>query len=198
MSRPTAFVTVGQQFGRLTVTDPEVRTDRGHRGARCECVCGTSVVPKIADLRAGRVQSCGCLKREQRVAQSRRAAAAHTSHGLTAHPLYQTWYHMLARCEDPVHKYYKYYGGRGITVCLRWHDVRLFIEDIERDLGPRPPGLTLDRIDNDGNYEPGKVRWATRKAQAQNRRNGWTPERRAAHSKRIKELHAKGLYAGRC
>lgn len=65
---------------------------------------------------------------------------------------------------------YPNYGGRGITVCERWQDPRLFVEDIERDLGPRPDGLTFDRIDNDGNYEPGNVRWATRSVQNSNKR----------------------------
>lgn len=75
---------------------------------------------------------------------------------------------MLHRCENPSNKRYAKYGGRGIKVCDRWHDVRLFLGDIERDLGPRPKGMTLDRIDNDGNYEPGNVQWAS---DAQQRRN---------------------------
>ena len=69
---------------------------------------------------------------------------------------------MLNRCENPQHQAYKQQGGRGIQVCGRWHDVRLFIEDIERILGPRPAGMTLDRCpDNDGNYEAGNVRRAS-------------------------------------
>jgi hypothetical protein len=77
---------------------------------------------------------------------------------------------MLYRCEYPHYRKYSDYGGRGITVCERWHDVRLFIEDIERLLGPRPARHSLDRIDNDGNYEPGNVRWATVIEQNNNRR----------------------------
>jgi hypothetical protein len=77
---------------------------------------------------------------------------------------------MVRRCENPRFKQWKDYGGRGVRVCERWHDVRLFLADIERDLGPRPDGCTLDRIDVNGNYEPGNVRWATWLQQAANRR----------------------------
>jgi hypothetical protein len=90
-------------------------------------------------------------------------------HGLSKHPLYGTWTGMIDRCEKPRNHAFHRYGGRGIQVCERWHDVRLFIEDIERLLGPRPQGKTLDRIDNDGGYEPGNVRWATPLEQAQPR-----------------------------
>jgi hypothetical protein len=86
------------------------------------------------------------------------------------HCLYVTWYDMLQRCENPRDVAYKYYGGRGIRVCERWHDVRLFIEDIEQELGPRPEACTLDRPANDGDYESGNVRWATWKQQLANRR----------------------------
>ena len=95
----------------------------------------------------------------------------HTTHGQANHPLYSVWYSMLQRCENPRNPAYKHYGGRGIAVCERWHDVRLFIEDIERDLGPRPAGMSIDRHpDNNGNYEPSNVRWATTLQQAQNKR----------------------------
>lgn len=88
------------------------------------------------------------------------------------HPLYQTWTGMLHRCYSEDSKNYPNYGGRGIEVCERWHDVRLFVEDIERELGPRPEGCTLNRKDNDGNYELGNVEWATRGQQARNTRRG--------------------------
>lgn len=95
----------------------------------------------------------------------------HTTHGLANHPLYSVWYSMLRRCENPKDPAYKNYGGRGIAVCERWHDVQLFIEDLERDLGPRPAGMSIDRFpDNNGNYEPGNVRWATDIQQARNKR----------------------------
>jgi len=99
-----------------------------------------------------------------------RQRAAVTTHGFAKHPLYKTWGNMLRRCENPRDRYYDCYGGRGIQVCERWHDVRLFVADLERDLGPKPARYSLDRIDNNGNYEPGNVRWAPWKVQAANRR----------------------------
>ncbi len=75
---------------------------------------------------------------------------------------------MIHRCENPNHQSYGYYGAKGIKVCDRWHDARMFFEDIERDIGPRPDGLTLDRISVGGDYEPGKVRWATKSEQSCN------------------------------
>lgn len=85
----------------------------------------------------------------------------------TRHPLYQTWYGMLSRCERTGHVGYKYYGGRGIKVCERWRSFTVFVEDV--GLPPRA-GYTLDRKDPDGNYEPGNVRWAPRIVQANNKR----------------------------
>lgn len=76
---------------------------------------------------------------------------------------------MLRRCEDSDNKSYPRYGGRGIAVCGEWHDVAVFIAWIEANIGPRPDGMSIDRIDNDGNYEPGNVRWATRSQQQRNK-----------------------------
>lgn len=91
-------------------------------------------------------------------------------HGLSGHPLFDAWYQMLRRCENTGNSQYEDYGGRGIQVCDQWHDPAVFIADIERSLGSRPGGCTLDRIDNDGNYEPGNVRWAPRSVQNGNQR----------------------------
>jgi hypothetical protein len=85
-------------------------------------------------------------------------------------PLYTAWRNMKRRCFNPSDESYHNYGGRGITVCEEWLDWVLFRDYIAANLGPRPPGLTLDRIDNDGNYEPGNVRWATYTEQNRNRR----------------------------
>ena len=92
-------------------------------------------------------------------------------HGLTKHPLWNTWHMMMQRCYNPNATRYTRYGGRGIGVCPEWHDVVAFISWIEANLGPRPAGMTLDRLDNEGDYEPGKVRWATAKEQQRHRQH---------------------------
>lgn len=91
---------------------------------------------------------------------------ANTRHGLSNTPTHVTWMSMNQRCNDPGAVQYPYYGGRGITVCDRWQSFENFLAD----MGERPEGLTLDRIDGDGNYEPGNCRWATKSEQAKNRK----------------------------
>lgn len=88
------------------------------------------------------------------------------THGLRRHPLYKTWCEMRYRCEDPKKDNYRYYGGRGIKVCYRWLDFAAFVAD----MGERPEGMTLDRINPDGHYEPTNCRWATKETQANNTR----------------------------
>jgi hypothetical protein len=176
----------GTQFGQLVVLE-EVRLPNtpgrirhgflaGPRGARCLCDpvlggCGTETIVQAAALASGNTRSCGCLRIEVATARLPAMVAANTQHGLARtgsdkHPLYDSWYGMMSRCYNPGHEHYGRYGGRGITVCRRWHDPAAFISDIECLIGPRPPGMTLDRTDNDGNYEPGNIQWA----EAQQRR----------------------------
>ena len=170
-------IEVGQRFGRLVVIDPLVRKQRpsapsGRRAVLCDCDCGTQAVVVPGQLVHGGAVSCGCAQREW-IAEHNR------SHGLTGHPLYTVHQGMMQRCYREGHPGYKNYGARGIAVCDRWRDdVGVFIEDIEREIGPRPQGkyengrplYELDRIDNDGNYEPGNVRWATVSEQRRNTR----------------------------
>jgi hypothetical protein len=163
---------VGQRFGRGIITEGDIRVPRpgrksGTPGARLRCDCGTVYESAASVLMDGHRQSCGCLKSDMSRANGRLQEG---THGLTRHELYGTWVAMLHRCEDPDWSSYPYYGGRGIQVCNRWHDVTAFVTDIEADIGPRPDGYTLDRIRNSGNYEPGNVRWASRSEQSRNRR----------------------------
>lgn len=148
----------GERFGRLVVIDPSDR-----RAVLCLCDCGAEARVPIKRLFNGQNKSCGCLRRE----------GTSRTHGLTDHPLYPTWQGMWARCTKPTATGYRDYGGRGITVCEPWRDPAVFIAYIETSIGPRPEGLTLDRIDNDGNYEPGNLRWSTFEEQARNRRSTW-------------------------
>ena len=168
MARLSTYV--GQRFGRGVVIDAEARIvtrskPGGRRGARLRCDCGTEYVAYLHCLIRQDTTSCGCWRKET---AARNVVAMNRTHGLTQNPLYQTWQQMIRRCENPQDHRYPGYGGRGIKVCERWHDVRLFIEDLDRDLGQRPDGMTLDRIDNDGNYEhamsggpPGRSRRTT-------------------------------------
>jgi hypothetical protein len=104
-------------------------------------------------------------------------SVAVTTHGLSRHPLYGTWKKMHRRCENPRVKDYPNYGGRGIRVCGEWREVAGFVAWIEANLGPRPDGMSLDRIHPDGDYEPGNVRWATSAVQVANRRKAaWLSE----------------------
>lgn len=154
---------VGETFGRLTV----VRYDRSLRGATtwlCRCVCGAEKVVRGSELRAGNTRSCGCLNRE--ASRERRLRHGHsTNAGLS--PEYKTWASMKDRCYQPSSDSWSRYGGRGIRVCERWLSS---FENFLADVGARPsPKHSIDRINNDGHYEPGNVRWSTVSEQARNR-----------------------------
>jgi len=149
----------GKTFGRLTVIERVGTSQCGHPRWLCSCSCGNEAIVQGQGLRSGHTQSCGCLRTE-----------ATRIHGLTNHPLYRIWKGMMHRCYHSRDTSYKYYGQRGISVYKEWHFAPTFIKDIERLIGSSPEGYTLDRIDNDGNYEPGNLRWATRSTQGFNRR----------------------------
>jgi hypothetical protein len=170
--KPRTMVEKGQRFGRLTVVE-ETAPRSNSRRVICVCDCGTETNTMLASLIKGETTSCGCYHRELMAERNRSAEqrAQITTHGLTKHPLYNTWRGMIDRCGNPDHHAFKNYGGRGIKVCAEWHDPAAFIAWVEANIGPRPAGMTLDRVDNSGPYAPGKVRWATLSEQRRNRRS---------------------------
>lgn len=143
----------GRRFGRLVAV---ACCGRNPTRWQCRCDCGGVIAVRGCHLATSHVRSCGCLRREK-------MAALHTTHGQCFTPTWQSWAGMLGRCSNPKKK--NYYG-RGIIVCEEWRSFQKFFED----MGERPLGTTLDRIDNDGNYERRNCRWATSKEQRANQR----------------------------
>lgn len=154
----------GQRFGRLVAIRPVGRNKQACIVWECKCDCGNTKAISGAELRRGHTRSCGCFEAESR---STRAI----THGLSNKRIYITWRNMMLRCHNPSHKSHEGYGSRGIRVCDDWKvSVESFCAYVSQLPHYGEKDRTLDRINNNGNYEPGNVRWATATEQNRNKR----------------------------
>jgi hypothetical protein len=147
----------GQRYGLLVALKRQGRDHRGIALWECICDCGGIVIVRLGNLRSGNSKSCGCFHSPRTHGQARKNARTRS---------YRTWDAMIDRCRNPHSTSYYLYGGRGIAVCERWETFEGFFAD----MGEKPIGLSLDRTNNNGNYEKANCRWATSSQQNKNRR----------------------------
>lgn len=147
----------GERFGRLNVFEREPATPENVKNGamwKCKCDCGNTVTVKSNSLRSGHTKSCGCYHNE-------RTVEVNTTHGKYKNNIYRVWSSIKERCCNPHNKKYLRYGARGIAVCEEWkNDFSAFYDYVSRLPHFGEAGYSIDRINNDGNYEPGNVRWA--------------------------------------
>lgn len=157
----------GQRFGRLTVIERAENNKSGRVCWKCLCDCGNKHIVSSNNLLRGEVKSCGCLRDDLKKENHHRFI-----HGMKNTPLYHSWATMKQRCFNPKTEKYSRYGGRGITIYPDWvNSFKTFYDYVSKLPHFGEKGYTLDRIDNDGNYEPNNLRWATVKEQSRNRSN---------------------------
>ncbi len=156
---PKRIDLVGQKFGRLVVGSFSHKGNDRHSYWLTKCDCGNIITVHGSALKTGNTKSCGCLKKEI-------VSTCNLRHGMSETQTYRSWQSMKKRCLSVNCKDYKHYGGRGISICDRWLNS---FENFLEDMGEKPEGLTLERKNNNGNYELSNFKWATRKEQANNR-----------------------------
>jgi len=156
---PLIIDIIGKTFGRLKVLSFSHR-HATHRYYECACECGLTKMIRSSDLRYGKSKSCGCLSKDA-------SRLRNTTHGLSGTRAHISWHAMIDRCINIENVRFKDYGGRGIRVCESWLES---FENFHKDMGDRPEGMSLDRINNNGNYEASNCKWSTPKEQAKNRR----------------------------
>lgn len=157
-----AILHEGQKIGELTLVK-EVNAKINKNGNKNRmglflCKCGNDFIASISQVRSKHTRSCGCYSRKV-------TAERNKTHGLANSPMYKRWSSMMTRCYNKNRNNYHNYGGRGIKVCERWHDFSLFYKDVG---DPPFVNASLDRIDNNGNYEPTNIRWASQYEQTRN------------------------------
>lgn len=154
----------GQRFGRLTVLQREGTDQKSQQKLwLCKCDCGNTVLRVGNTLKRGNLSNCGCL-----IKDIKRGNAYSLTHGKSKSGEYKSWSSMIQRCTNPKHASYKNYGARGVSVCEEWLGS---FEQFFADMGSRPEGHSIERIDSDKNYEPGNCKWSSRIEQQNNKRN---------------------------